>query len=1100
MLQASPILKTKLLPPSVPDIIHRESIAPLLAQFKQKQLITVTAGAGCGKTVLIAHATRELDLKTVWYRLDRSDEDFITFLHYLVIGINKIYPAFGAGILSILGDPQGLHRNHESLLTIFINDLEGLPKDDLYLVLDDYHTIRDSQEIANALLFLLKHLPERIHLVLISRKTIDLPLSRLRAMRKVLDITWEDLLFSPSEIKQLFTEIFDLSIDEAHIKLIFEKTKGWVSGLILLSHMLHGRSQEETGNLLVSLKGSMEEFYRYLDENVFQSLMPHEKEFLVKTSILSKLTPDLCNSLLHITDSGAILKYLRANHLFTFSLEGEREGYIYHDLFKDFLETKLESETDEGEFRKLHEIAAGLHENNGEYRIALNHYLKSDHMEDVNRLIGVFARMWIKQGQARRIRFYLEQIPDHYVRRYPWILYLQAGLQELSGRLHEAITGYARALVIFQAQSSDDGIDKCLTDLATCYYTIADYEKSESLYKELLSRNTPPSYLKIICLGYLISLSYELGKTSDSDQFMDQSRSLLPEIMKEEYGKEMHGWLKLNIARRFSTAGDFKQALEVLNQALEILQPTGQYRMLAFCHQLFSETYFKLGLFEEGLDAAKTVITITQEQGFNESTFFPGGLLLLACNYLGMGRKEEALSYAQQSLTRFQETGMLETQALAYMVFFSIYFNNGDLDAAEGHVRQGMEIIRGIRLPLYQSMLETCLASIMIEKGAWDKAERLLKTAERRSLHGKYLQAIIFLEYTRCYLKQDRITQAIKTIRQALSLCEANGYDFLLVRQKSWIVPLLVMVFSRDEHKDYICKILSLIGSEAVAEISGIITNSPTPPVRTAAIDLYNVLRRDSATGLRVCFFGTFRVFVGEAELPVETWQSKKALNLFKFLVFYSSRGYINKEVFMEFLWPDEDPQKSANRLHVVLNFLRKALEPNLAKGLTSSYILSKGGAYKLHMGDQGWIDVEEFSRELKDAKKAKSPEESIHHYLRALDLYEGDFLEEDLYSEWCIDIRERYKEDYLSALREVIGYYETRKEFQQCIDYAETYLKTDKYAEEMYRVLMRCHSSLGRKAIVTKIFNKCKENIVIDLNSPLSNETIALSNQLGLN
>ena len=1099
MSQASPILQTKLVPPSVSAITQRERLAPLFPQFKQKQLITVSAGAGCGKTTLIAQAIRELDLQTVWYRLDRSDEDFITFLHYLATGVNKIYPKFGVEILSILGDPRGSHRKHEALLTLFINDLESLPKEDLYLVLDDYQSIGDSQEINNALTFLLKHLPDRIHLILISRKTIDLPLSRLRAMRKVLDITWEDLLFSPSEIKQLFTEIFDLSINEAHIEIIFEKTKGWISGLIILSHMLKGRSEEEKGNLLAEFKGSMEEFYHYLNENIFQSLTPHEKEFLVKTSILSKLTPDVCNGLLNITDSGKILKRLHANHLFTFSLEGEKEGYVYHDLFRDFLRTKLIAETDEKEFRKIHATAAGLYEKNRQYTLALDHYLQAERVQEAGRLISIFARMWIKQGQVLRIRFYLEQIPAQYAQQDPWIVYLQAGLMELSGRLQEAATGYARSLEIFQTQSSDAGIDICLADLATCYYTIGDYEKCESLCKELLSRNTPLSHLKFICLGFLIYLSYALGKTSDSDKFMEEARSMLPDVIKDKYGRELHGWLNIAMGRRFIISGDFKQALEILQQALEILQPTGQYPLLVYCHLLLSEIYYKLGLFEKGLDAAQTPLDIAQEKGLKDSMLFPGGHFLLAANYLGMGRKEEALSYMQRSLARFQERGLFETQVLAHRLLFSIYFESGDLHEAEEQIRQGMKTIQGVRLPLHQSKLEISLASIMIEKGEWDKALRLLKTAATRSLPGKHHQAMIFLEYARCYLKRDQMPLAIKTMRQALSLCEANGYDYLLVKQKSWIVPLLVMVFSREEKKDYIYKILSLIGAKAAAELSGILTNSPSPPVRKAAIDLYNLLRQNVATGLKIYFFGKLRVFGGEEELPIETWQSKKALNLFKFLVFYRSRGYINKERLMELLWPDEDPQKSTNRLHVALNFLRRVLEPNLSKDITSSYILSNAGAYKLNMGVQGWVDIEEFSRELKNAKQEKNPEASIHCYLKALDLYTGDFLEEDVYSDWCYEVRERYKGDYLAALTEVIRYYETRKEFQKSIDYAETYLKTDKYAEEIYQVLMRCHAYLGRKAMVTKIFNKCKENIVSDLNCPLSRETIELSDQLGL-
>jgi LuxR family maltose regulon positive regulatory protein len=149
------------------------------------------------------------------------------------------------------------------------------------------------------------------------------------------------------------------------------------------------------------------------------------------------LTPDVCNSLLNITDSGKILKQFQTNHLFTFSLEGEKEGYIYHDLFEDFLRTKLAAETDKKEYRKIHEIAAGLYEKNKEYRLALDHYLKAERMEEVSRLISMFVRIWIKQGQVLRIRFYLEQIPAQYAQQDPWIVYLQAGLMELSGRLQE---------------------------------------------------------------------------------------------------------------------------------------------------------------------------------------------------------------------------------------------------------------------------------------------------------------------------------------------------------------------------------------------------------------------------------------------------------------------------------------------------------------------------------------------------------------------------------------------------------------------------------------------------------------------------------------
>ena len=93
MLQDSIILNMKLQPPRVSDIIHRERFAPLVSQFKDKQLITVTAGAGYGKTTFVIDALRELGVKTIWYRMEKSDADFVTFLQYISAGVKNIYSA-----------------------------------------------------------------------------------------------------------------------------------------------------------------------------------------------------------------------------------------------------------------------------------------------------------------------------------------------------------------------------------------------------------------------------------------------------------------------------------------------------------------------------------------------------------------------------------------------------------------------------------------------------------------------------------------------------------------------------------------------------------------------------------------------------------------------------------------------------------------------------------------------------------------------------------------------------------------------------------------------------------------------------------------------
>ena len=123
----------------------------------------------------------------------------------------------------------------------------------------------------------------------------------------------------------------------------------------------------------------------------------------------------------------------------------------------------------------------------------------------------------------------------------------------------------------------------------------------------------------------------------------------------------------------------------------------------------------------------------------------------------------------------------------------------------------------------------------------------------------------------------------------------------------------------------------------------------------------------------------------------------------------------------MELLWPEQDPRKTANRLRVAFTALRKTLEPEIEKGSASAYLLREGDAYKLFIGEDGWVDVDEFRAQLKQAENDNNPETSIFHLLQAEAIYTGDFLAEDIYSEWRLEEMERLKDDYLSLLKKLM-------------------------------------------------------------------------------
>jgi DNA-binding SARP family transcriptional activator len=161
-----------------------------------------------------------------------------------------------------------------------------------------------------------------------------------------------------------------------------------------------------------------------------------------------------------------------------------------------------------------------------------------------------------------------------------------------------------------------------------------------------------------------------------------------------------------------------------------------------------------------------------------------------------------------------------------------------------------------------------------------------------------------------------------------------------------------------------------------------------------------------AAVPLAVKTLGGFRVFRDGEPLAPADWQSKKARTLFKILLARRGRP-VTREQLMEHLWPGDDPAKLNNRLSVALTALRTVL------GRELEVIRADGDAVSLDLCLVA-VDVERFLDEVEQGL-ADRDLARLHHAER---LYAGDFLEEDPYDDWALDLREQAREAYASALR----------------------------------------------------------------------------------
>jgi LuxR family maltose regulon positive regulatory protein len=165
---------------------------------------------------------------------------------------------------------------------------------DVMLVLDDFHVI-DAREIHDGMVFLLDHLPPRLHLVIASRADPPLPLARLRARGELVEIRAEDLRFAPDEVASYFHESMGLDLTARDVVVLEGRTGGWIAALQLAALSMQGRS-DVTG-FIASFAGDDRYIVDYLMEEVLQRQPDTVRTFLRDTSILERLSGPLCDAI-----------------------------------------------------------------------------------------------------------------------------------------------------------------------------------------------------------------------------------------------------------------------------------------------------------------------------------------------------------------------------------------------------------------------------------------------------------------------------------------------------------------------------------------------------------------------------------------------------------------------------------------------------------------------------------------------------------------------------------------------------------------------------------------------------------------------------------
>jgi DNA-binding SARP family transcriptional activator len=217
----------------------------------------------------------------------------------------------------------------------------------------------------------------------------------------------------------------------------------------------------------------------------------------------------------------------------------------------------------------------------------------------------------------------------------------------------------------------------------------------------------------------------------------------------------------------------------------------------------------------------------------------------------------------------------------------------------------------------------------------------------------------------------------------------------------------------------------------------------------------------EMTAGVAIYCLGAFRVFRDGSLVPLTAWQSRKARTLLKVLVARRGRSTA-RELLMDILWPDEEPSVVSRRLSVALATVRAVLDP-AKQHPPDHFIVGDRDAVRLDLSHLP-IDVERFLTVAAEGlAAARGTPETRRVLTSAVQLYGGDFLEEDPYEDWAMPLREEARASYIAAARALAAAEAATGRVDEASRRYLQVLEKDPWDEDAHLALVRMLAAAGR-------------------------------------
>jgi LuxR family maltose regulon positive regulatory protein len=697
--EISGILKTKLYAPRLRgDLVPRPRLIEKINRGVQGKLVLVTAPAGFGKSTLLAEWAEQAEMPVVWLSLDRTDNHPHMFFSYFIASIQTRFPGFGESIQAALNSHASPFLY--SLVNALINEITELNRP-CAIVLDDFHRIVDPIAV-NAVCHLVDHQPPQLHILIASRSELPTSCSRMRVRGELIQLGIEDLRFNSAETSAFMRSRLGRRISGEDIAILENRTEGWIAGLQMA--VISMQAEGDVRAYVAGFSGADRLVTDYLLDEVLSRQRPELQDFMLKTSILDKLSAPLCNQVTGLTDSQRYLENLDRSGLFIIPLDSTRTWYRYHHLFAELLKDRLRL-TYPDQVMALHKKASDWYLNNEMPEDAVEQIFAIQDYELIAHRIEQVAGHILARGKFKIFVEWLEGIPKQYVECKPYLVLV-------------------RAFMLFE-----------LSDLQGCQLNleIADGLIGPEAGGKL---QLDDSKVRLSGVSSVIKSAYYYGGAGDVERAYKSAEIALQYLPEDMPFWQTLAWMLVGLYHQWQ--GNYDISIEYFKKSTEMSLKERNLFLGVISNSILAKLYLKTGRLAQAVEICEEAIKLDERMDFKVTY---SGLIYLTMAELCFLRSnfEAAERYTLRGIDLVEKHEDVYSVIHGYFNLARIYLSRKESDKAQNVMKDMVSLIQTYS-PSMNALKKAfaCQAYVWVYAGNLKLAKRWMENPDHNTLDKEY--------------------------------------------------------------------------------------------------------------------------------------------------------------------------------------------------------------------------------------------------------------------------------------------------------------------------------------------------------------------------